>query len=375
MIMNSKLPVLTLKGSPHQIGYGHGKKARPEIEHNLDVYFRRFKSETELSHDVAISRAARFLEVINKVSPEYAETMKGVASGSGQEILDITALNVRYELMYSQFSKIGLKPVPKTFGCTAFATLPVAVDNGHLMMAQNWDWIPEVKGLFLKVRNENGPDVLSFTEAGVVGGKIGLNSEGLGLLINGIVSSKDDWARLKKPFHVRCWEILRSKTLGKAARIVSRGDRNCSANFILGQQKTTGKGKVIDIESAPEAVCELGPDRGAVAHTNHFSNPKKLGVKQVLDEERLSTLQRYRRIQKLLDGSVRAGQKLNLASAKSMLRDHYGKPESVCRHSNLKLPEYERYETVVSVIMDLPTRKLWAAMGSPCSTEYSPIKL
>jgi len=375
MIMKSKLPVLTLKGSPHEIGYEHGKKARPEIHQNLEVYFRRFKSETELSHDVAISRAARFLEVINKVSPEYAATMKGVAAGSGQDILDITALNVRYELMYSQFSKIGLKPIPKTFGCTAFATLPKSVENGHLLMAQNWDWIPEVKGLFLKVRNESGPDVLCFTEAGVVGGKIGLNSEGLGLLINGIVSSKDDWARLKKPFHVRCWEILRSKTLRKAARIVSQGERNCSANFILGQQKKTGKGKVIDIESAPEAVCEIEPERGSVAHTNHFSNPKLLGVRQVVDEERLSTLQRYKRIQRLLDGTVRAGQKLSLASAKSMLRDHNGKPESVCRHSNPKLPEYERYETVVSVIMDVSGRKLWAAMGSPCTTEYSSIKL
>ncbi len=347
--MRSKLSVLTLKGSPYQIGHKHGKKARQEIEHNLDVYFRRFKSETELSHEVAISRAAKFLDVINRVSPEYAETMKGVAAGSGQVLLDITALNVRYELMYSQFSKIGLKPIPKTFGCTAFAAVPAAVENGHLMMAQNWDWIPEVKGLFLKVRNENGPDVLSFTEAGVVGGKIGLNSEGLGLLINGIVSSKDDWARLKKPFHVRCWEIR--------------------------QQKTIGLGKIVDIESAPEAVCELEPDRGALAHTNHFSNPRKLGVRQVLDEERLSTLQRYRRIQKLLDGTVRVGQKLSLAGAENMLRDHYGKPESVCRHSNMKLPEYERYETVVSVVMDLYGRKLWATVGSPCTAEYQSLKL
>src|SRR6267143_7136776 len=241
--------------------------------------------------------------------------MKGVAAGSGQEILDITALNVRYELMYSQFSKIGLKPVQKTFGCTAFAAVPSTVENGHLMMAQNWDWIPEVKGIFLKVKNENGPDVLSFTEAGVVGGKIGLNSEGLGLLINGIVSSKDDWARLKKPFHVRCWEILRSKTLGKAVRVVSQGERNGSANFIVGQQRTTGMGKVIDIESAPEAVCEIEPERGSVAHTNHFSNPKILGVRQVVDEERLSTLQRYKRIQRLLDRTVRTGHKLDLAKA------------------------------------------------------------
>ena len=373
--MKTKLPILTVKGTPYQIGYKHGKEARPDIEHNLSVYFRRFKKETELSHDLAVSRAARFLDLINEESPEYGETMKGVADGSRQPILDITALNVRYELMYSQFSKIGLKPLPKTFGCTAFATVPSAAENGHLIMAQNWDWIPEVKGLFLKVRNENDPDTLSFTEAGVVGGKIGLNSEGLGLLINGIVSSKDDWARLKKPFHVRCWEILRSKTLAHARAIISQGQRNCSANFIIGQQKPTGLGRLVDIETAPEAVCELRPNRGAVAHTNHFSNPKILGVKQVMDEERLSTLQRYQRIQKLLDGSVRVGEKIRIADAKNMLRDHQGKPESVCRHSNMKLPEYERYETVVSVIMDLPGKKIWATTGTPCSTEYQSISL
>jgi len=216
---------------------------------------------------------------------------------------------------------------------------------------------------------------LSFTEAGVVGGKIGLNSEGVGLLINGIVSSKDDWARLKKPFHVRCWEILSSKTLGRAVKVIAQGQRNCSANFIVGQQKKMGLGKAVDIESAPEALCEVGPDRGALAHTNHFSNPRKLGVRQVLDEERLSTLQRYRRIQKLLDGTVRVGQKLSLAGAQNMLRDHHGKPESVCRHSNMKLPEYERYETVVSIVMDLYARKLWATVGSPCVTEYQSLAL
>ena len=373
--MKTKLPILSLKGSTYQKGRKHGKRARPEIENNLEVYFRRFKSETELSHDLAISRAAKFLEVINRVSPEYAETMKGVADGSAQDILDITALNVRYELMYSQFSKIGLKPLPKTFGCTAFATLPTTVENGHLIMAQNWDWIPQVKGLFLKERNENGPNVLSFTEAGVVGGKIGLNSDGLGLLINGIVSSRDDWARLKKPFHVRCWEILRSKTLARAVKVITQGQRNCSANFILGQQKAKGSGKVVDIESAPDAVCEIGPDRGAVGHTNHFSNPKILGVKQVVDEERLSTIQRYRRIQKLLNDTVRTGHKLDLAEAQSMLRDHYGEPESICRHNNLKLPEYQRYETIVSVVMDLYSKRFWATIGSPCSTEYQPITL
>ena len=54
--MKTKLPILSLKGSTYQKGRKHGKHARPEIENNLEVYFRRFKSETELSHDLAIQR-------------------------------------------------------------------------------------------------------------------------------------------------------------------------------------------------------------------------------------------------------------------------------------------------------------------------------
>lgn len=357
------------------MGLQHGKQARDKIQYNLSVYFRRFKNETLLPREQVLERAARYLEVIKKTSPRYAQSMRGVAEASGATLLEITALNVRYELMYSQFSKIGLKPVAKADGCTAFAALPKAAKNNHLIMGQNWDWIPEVQGLFLKIRDQQGPDVLCFTEAGVVGGKIGLNSEGLGLLINGIVSSKDDWSRLKKPFHVRCWEALGSKTLDRASRVITEGERSCSANFILGQQRSEENGKVVDIESAPEATCRLDPSRGAVAHTNHFSDPKVLGVDQVLDDERMSTLHRYERIQQLLDSKVRGSQSFNTSLAQSMLRDHDGKPESVCRHANPGLSEDERYETVVSVVMDLYAKTLWATMGNPCEQEYQALRL
>ncbi len=357
------------------MGLQHGKQARDKIQHNLNVYFRRFKNETLLSRDQVLERAAKYLEVIKKTSPRYAQSMRGVAEASSTTLLEITGLNVRYELMYSQFSKIGLKPVARTDGCTTFAALPTAAKNHHLIMGQNWDWIPEVKGLFLKIRNQQGPDILCFTEAGVVGGKIGLNSEGLGLLINGIVSSKDDWSRLKKPFHVRCWEALSSRTLSHAASVITDGERSCSANFLLGQQRSKEGGEVVDIESAPEATCRLDPSGGAIAHTNHFSNPNFLGVEQVLDDERMSTLHRYERIQQLLDSRVRGSQSLDTRLAQSMLRDHDGNPESVCRHSNTSFPEDERYETVVSVVMDLYAKTLWATMGNPCEQEYQVLKL
>ena len=357
------------------MGLKHGREARQKIEHNLAVYFKRFKNETELSRDQALHRASKYREVIKRQDPFYARAMEGLAEGSGQDPLEIVALNVRYELMYSQFSKIGLKTLLGTDGCTSFAVLPEASRNGHLLMGQNWDWIPGVEGLFLKIRNPSGPAVLCFTEAGVVGGKIGLNSDGLGLLINGLVSDRDDWSRLQKPFHVRCWQVLRSRTLGQAVRKIIEGQRSCSANFLMGQQKTLTSGRTVDIESAPGATCELAPDRGAIGHTNHFSDSEKLGVQQVLDEERRSTLQRFRRIQRLLDERVRSGGKLSVSGAQEMLRDHDGRPESVCRHPNTGLREDERYKTVVSVLMDLHSRKLWATMGSPCANEYQSLSL
>ncbi len=357
------------------MGLQHGKRAGDEIHHNLGTYFRRFKNETELSKPEALDRARKYLPVIKKTDADYSRAMEGVADGSGADLLEIAALNVRYELMYSQFAKVGVKPVPRTFGCTAFAAEPEAVVNGHLLMGQNWDWIPEVKGLFLKLRFTDGPDVVCFTEAGVVGGKIGLNSEGLGLMINGLVSDRDDWSRLTKPFHVRCWEVLKSKSIRQAASIVTQGERPCSANFVLGQQKRKGVGTVVDIECAPQAQCRLRPQRGVIGHTNHFSDPSLLGVKQILDDERLSTLHRFDRIQAMLKDRVGRGEKFTVDTAEEMLRDHDGKPESVCRHPNPAFPEDGRYETVVSVVMDLAERRLWATMGSPCQNEYQVLRL
>src|SRR3989442_2270446 len=202
--------------------------------------------------------------------------------------------------MYSQFAKIGLTPVPHTDGCTAFGAMPEVTVNHHLLIAQNWDWIPQVEGLFLKIRPTIGPDVLCFTEAGVVGGKIGLNSAGIGLAINGLISNRDDWERLRKPFHVRCSEILESKTLSQAISRITRGERSCSANFLVGQQTKLGAGKIVNIESAPEATGALSPEHGVFAHTNHFFHPARLGLKQVLDEERRSTLHRFARINQRL---------------------------------------------------------------------------
>ena len=356
------------------MGYDHGSWAKDKIEHNLEVYFRRFKNETKLSRDQVLDRAAKYLPVIRQTSPEYALAMEGVALGSNTKLTEIVALNVRYELMYSQFAKIGLKPLPRVGGCTAFGAEPAATVNRHVILAQNWDWIPQVESVFLRVRSEAGPNILTFTEAGVVGGKIGLNSEGIGLLINGLITDKDDWERLQKPFHVRCWEILHSNTLKEAVSKITAGKRSCSANFLIGQQKQLGSGEIVDVESSPEKTLVIHPRNSVLSHANHFLNPEKLGVNQVLDDERLSTLHRFERINQLLEPIRHESKKLSGRRAESMLRDHDGKPESVCRHANPAFPIDERYQTVVSIVMDLYTHQMKATTGSPCEASHQTLR-
>ena len=157
----------------------------------------------------------------------YFLALRGVADGSGVPLQDIVVLNMRYELLYFQYGVNALVD-----GCTSFAVLPRATHTGHLLLGQNWDWIPEVRGAVLHTRDDDGLETLSFTEAGIVGGKIGLNSVGLGLAINGLYTTADDWSRLKTPFHVRCYDILRSRTLEQAMSVVTDTPRACSTNFL-----------------------------------------------------------------------------------------------------------------------------------------------
>src|SRR5688500_18693052 len=168
------LPLVELTGLPYDQGCQHGRALRELIAANLAIYFERFESEGRIGRDEVLARARKYRDAITAVSPSYLEAMRGVADGSGFRLDEITALNVRYEILYHQIAQIGL--CPRTDGCTAFAIQPGASVNHHLLLGQNWDWIPRVGGAILHTHEPDGLETLTFTEAGIVGGKIGLNS-------------------------------------------------------------------------------------------------------------------------------------------------------------------------------------------------------
>jgi isopenicillin-N N-acyltransferase-like protein len=354
------LPVLHLDGTAYDQGLQHGRALREQIAANLEVYFERFLTEGQLPKDEARHRAQQYEQVLQ--NHPYWEGMRGIADGSGQDLVDVLVLNMRYELLYFQYGYCAMVD-----GCTAFAVTPEASQNGHLLIGQNWDWIPQVKGAVVHTIETDGLETLSFTEAGIVGGKIGLNSAGLGLAINGLLSTADDWSRLQPPFHLRCYDILRSRSFDAALRIVSDRPRACSTNFLIAQAPD----RVLDIEAAPDALQSFEARDGYTIHTNHFLEPQTLGVEEPPWERRPHTYRRQARMEALLQ--VR--RPVAVADLEAALRDHDDYPDGICRHENAADPLEEQYITVTSAIMDLDERSLRLTDGPPCEHLYDSYSL
>jgi len=350
------LPIVQLRGEPHRQGRQQGEALRERIAHNLAVYDACFAREG-IPAEVVQRLSENFLGALTQQSEDYLAGVRGIAEGSGYPLVRIAALNARYEILYYQFGRNALAD-----GCTAFAVAPGRTSTGHLVLGQNWDWLPEVQGAIVQTSEANGLETLSFTEAGVFGGKIGLNSAGLGLTINGLTTTDDDWARPGKPFHLRCYEALRSPTLAAASQALLDGERPCSANFLLAQVPD----QIVDLEVAPRSAQVLRSEDGVLVHTNHFLDPQALGVVETTSERIDCSCDRRDRMRFLLNSQAA----LDPVDLASFLRDHDQFPNSICYHVAEGAPPDERYATVASAIMDLTALTFDVADGHPCQAEY-----
>ncbi len=369
--MSGRLAFLHLAGSPLDCGRAHGRGAKAAISENVAMYLRRFQEDGRMDRDEIWRRASAYLQVIERENPAYAAEMRGIAEGARQDLLDIVAVNVRYEILYTEFVRVGLErelATPGVGGCTAFAVMPSRSANGHLLIGQNWDWIPGVRGAVVAAHRHGLPESLGFTEAGIAGAKIGVNGAGIGLAINGLVTDRDSWSRLRKPFHVRCWEVLAASTLPDAVRAIAGSERACSANFVVG--KAGPEAEVVDVEAAPDSDFRISPEDGLLAHANHFTHPDAARLRQPLADDRPSTFHRLARMQTLLREATGGRRKVRIDDLKEILRDHDQRPNSICRHIDERQPPNFRYETVVSAILDVDAKEMFIASGPPCTARY-----
>ncbi len=361
----SRIPVITAKGSPYEIGFEHGRQEREAVQHNFQFYLDLWNHFSGVKRSQVLKKAQKFIPYIENLDSELVEELKGVAKGSEMHLEEIIALNSRWELNYAYMMENPKKaPVE---GCTAFALIPEATKNRHVIVGQNWDYKPGVENscIILRIQQENKPEILMHTEAGIIGHK-GFNSAGIGVCLNLIRCEKDHF-QPGLPVWIKVRGLLNSRSLPDCLKILTSFEGPNSANMVIAHRD----GEAIDVECAPDDTFFLFPNGGVLTHSNHFLSPS-FRVKDTAKSLIPDTVLRNHRASRLLQ--ERRGN-VDLKTIKNVLKDHFGHPDSICRHRDERLHENEQWETLTSMMIDLTEGKILYTSGPPCSHRYETIAM
>ncbi len=349
-----------MRGAPHQRGESYGLQAKKRIVRTIEIYRDLFRFYSGLDWARVKEYSSRYLPIISEYNSDLIDEMRGIANGAGVAFEDILAINVRTEVMY------GLGELKAAAECTAFCVLPEAAESGQLLLGQNWDWHPSAAESCVVLQideGESSPAITTVVEAGLIG-KFGLNSEGVGVVTNALVSDIDR-GEPGIPYHVLLRTILSSTCFQDAVDVVLSAKRSSSANYLIASKS----GSAIDLEAAPgevDAVFAIGPSDGTLAHANCFIAPN-LTVED--ETRRLRPLSQIR--QRTMETHLASGgDAITLDYLQEILRDHAYEPNSICRHPIDSMPDQDRSATVASTVMNLDEGVMWLADGQPCSHPF-----
>ena len=352
-------PHIRVSGTPRERGRQYGEQARDRVRASVDLYRRVFMHYAGWDWARVTAHALDYQGPIDAVHPRYIEEMRGIAEGAGLAFEDILAINVRTEIMFAAVArKAGATE------CTSFAILPEGTAGGHPIIGQNWDWKVGCTEtvVVLEAIQDVGPRYVTVVEAGLLA-KTGLNSFGIGLATNALVSDLDR-GEPGLPYHVVLRAILDSRNLTDALDAVQHHARSSAANYMV----MSREGMAVDMETAPgdhSNVWLNWPDPDQLVHTNHYVC--ETGRKDVMRWYSPDSPFRHRRASVLL-GDNRG--RVHPAQLQAMLRDHVNAPSGICTHPDRSMHELDQDMSVVAVIYDLASSTMWIADGQPCEHEF-----
>lgn len=337
-------PLIELSGDPRTRGLQYGTQARDRIRRSVQLYG---KGATQGSSPEQVRRlATSFLPQIEAFDPLYLEEMRGMAEGAGVELADIALVNARTEILrLTQPPPKTPEPDKEPDGCTGAVLLPAVTASGRLLHGQNWDWRKECAdtGVVLRIRRDDGPDILTFTEAGGLA-RSGMNAAGIAVTAN-YLSSDRDYTQKGVPLSLIRRKLLETEHIAIAMRTVYCTPKSASNNLMISH----AGGFALNFECAPDETFLVHPQDGMLVHANHFQSPVALGkLKDMGIQTTPDSLYRDVRVRELLDKDH--GQ-LTLDHLREAFFDDFATPWSVCRPPRLNL-ESNLSATVAMLLMD-----------------------
>lgn len=353
---------LVLKGTPREIGRQHGIYGKKQVLQSMETYESLFYGYQNISWAEARKRALQHLSAIESFNFALIEEMEGIAEGAGVDFEDILTLNARSEIALGNYDR-------KIFsdGCTAIAITSPLINE--TIIGQNWDWKSEQLNslLLLEIQNKKKPIITMVTEGGIIG-KIGMNSAGMGVCFNALLTNKKN---NQVPIHLGLRSVLDSYTISEAISKLNGGKMAATASFLIGNDDGKGNGMAVNIEVSPFGIDVVGDNEGKLVHTNHIlSESLKLHLEDRNEFVFEDSMMRKRRAEQLINKNLYNQIPINEETFKEWFSDTYNAPNSINHYENCHVPEHRRMETVFSIIMNLSTRKMLLCEGKPAESEY-----
>ncbi|WP_430412288.1 C45 family autoproteolytic acyltransferase/hydolase [Kordia sp.] len=341
-----KLKCIKLAGNPYEIGFSHGKQLKDDIQsflgdHDALIHILRRKTiEKEQLSEIINS----YTKMIGLHCPEILLELEGLSKGAEISMENAVLLQIRREL-------IGTNSFTLTGDCSSFA---IKKDDTHIL-GQTIDLNGDMTaiGHVFKINGESQklPNIILYSFAGLLG-YMGMNSYGLSVCINMVVSS--DW-QLGIPPYLLVRKFLNCKTIEECIEVVEKIPRASSRSFTI----SDGKRQVI-LELTVSDYRIIEGDH--LLHTNHYLHEDFIALDTMNIFSQNSSRQRLKLLEeKLEDGN------LSLQHIAEVFADHSLYPVGICAHnkSNIHLNE-----TVASIIMDPKEKHFYAAKGKACESVF-----
>lgn len=364
--MDHVCPLIEVSGLPYERGCQYGEAAALRIARGLEHY-------TEQLAEVGFTRARihelarKYLPVMEEFEPQYIVEMRGIAMGAKVELEDIAFLNARTEILKLGQNERLLNQLEfdaHTDECTSALALPEATATDTVIHGQNWDWKAECAEscVVLRIKRDDGPDVLTFTEAGGLA-RSGMNSAGIAVTSNYLDCDRD-YRSVGVPLLLARRKMLEASHLALINRVVYTTPRSGSNNLMISHIG----GVAYDFECAPDEVFMTLPENGILTHANHWESPvAQASVREMGMASTPDSLVRGLRIKQLLHDQRG---KLTRESFKAALLDDYQYPYSICRPPRASFT-MSASATVASIVMEPARGEMDLAIMPALNPKYT----
>lgn len=341
-------PLIDLAGPPRDRGRAYGVAAAARIHRSAEIYLTAFERQ-HLGAARVRALVDTLIPIIDRFEPAYLEEMRGIAEGAHCKLEHVVVVNARTELLAEARRAAAGAPDPTpdpVDGCTGAVVLPEAAAGGKLLHGQNWDWRAECAetGVVLRISQDDGPTVLTFTEAGGLA-RCGMNSAGVALTANFLGSDRDGRAP-GVPLVLLRRRALESPHFALGIQTIYATEKFVSNNIMLSH----AGGAAVDIESAPDESFLLQPENGLLVHANHFESPAALAkLKDTGLPSTPDSAYRAQRVRGLLAPKRGA---IGVDDLKAAFFDDFASPYAVCRPPRQAATGDNLSATVMMIVME-----------------------